>query len=69
MEIGMGIHGEPGIRRGELKNVDAIVQEMMDRVLPDLPFASGDRVAVLVNGLGPRPRRSCTCCTARSTSS
>jgi dihydroxyacetone kinase-like protein len=56
MEIGMGIHGEPGIRRGALKNVDAIVQEMMDRVLPDLPFASGDRVAVLVNGLGATPK-------------
>jgi dihydroxyacetone kinase-like protein len=56
MEIGMGIHGEPGIRRGELKNVDAIVEEMMGRVLPDLPFASGDRVAVLVNGLGATPK-------------
>jgi dihydroxyacetone kinase-like protein len=56
MEIGMGIHGEPGIRRGALKKVDDIVQEMMDRVLPDLPFASGDRVAVLVNGLGATPK-------------
>jgi dihydroxyacetone kinase-like protein len=56
MEIGMGIHGEPGIRRGELKPVDSIVEEMMGRVLPDLPFASGDRVAVLVNGLGATPK-------------
>jgi len=67
MEIGMGIHGEPGIRRGALKNVDAIVQEMMDRVLPDLPFASGDRWRCWSTAWGPRPRRSCTCCTARST--
>jgi dihydroxyacetone kinase-like protein len=56
MEIGMGIHGEPGIRRGELKRVDAIVEEMMRPILADLPFASGDRVAVLVNGLGATPK-------------
>ena len=56
MEIGMGIHGEPGIRRGQLKNVDAIVEEMMAPVLSDLPFASGDEVAVLINGLGATPK-------------
>jgi dihydroxyacetone kinase len=56
MEIGMGIHGEPGIRRGQLKNVDAIVEEMMGPILSDLPFASGDEVAVLVNGLGATPK-------------
>jgi dihydroxyacetone kinase-like protein len=56
MEIGMGIHGEPGIRRGELKRVDAIVEEMMRPILADLPFASGDRVAVLINGLGATPK-------------
>jgi len=56
MEIGMGIHGEPGVRRGELKQVDAIVEEMMGPVLADLPFASGDRVAVLINGLGATPK-------------
>jgi dihydroxyacetone kinase len=56
MEIGMGIHGEPGIRRGALKKVDAIVEEMMGPVLSDLPFSAGDRVAVLVNGLGATPK-------------
>jgi dihydroxyacetone kinase len=56
MEIGMGIHGEPGIRRGALRKVDAIVEEMMGPVLTDLPFAAGDRVAVLVNGLGATPK-------------
>ncbi len=56
MEIGMGIHGEPGIRRGQLKSVDAIVEEMMGPVLSDLPFTSGDKVAVLVNGLGATPK-------------
>ncbi len=56
MEIGMGIHGEPGIRRGPLKPVDAIVEEMMAPVLNDLPFAGGSEVAVLINGLGATPK-------------
>lgn len=56
MEIGMGIHGEPGIRRGRLRKVDEIVEEMMAPLLSDLPFSSGDRVSVLVNGLGATPK-------------
>jgi len=56
MEIGMGIHGEPGIRRGPLKSVDGIVEEMMGPVLSDLPYKAGDEVAVLINGLGATPR-------------
>lgn len=56
MEIGMGIHGEPGIRRGALQNVDRIVDEMMQPILADLPFVKGDEVAVLVNGLGATPK-------------
>ena len=55
MEIGMGIHGEPGIRRGPLKTVDGIVEEMMTSILDDLPFKAGDEVAVLINGLGATP--------------
>jgi dihydroxyacetone kinase-like protein len=56
MEIGMGIHGEPGIRRGELLPADAVVDEMMKPILEDLPYARGDEVAVLVNGLGGTPK-------------
>jgi len=52
MEIGMGIHGERGIERGPLKTADEIVTFMMERILTDLPYASDDEVAVLVNGLG-----------------
>ena len=52
MEIGMGIHGERGIARGPLKSADEIVTAMMERILADLPYASGDEVAVRVNGLG-----------------
>ena len=55
MEIGMGIHGETGIRRGKIEPADQIVDEMMDKLLADLPYISGDEVAVLVNGLGATP--------------
>ena len=55
MEIGMGIHGEPGVRRGKLKGADDIANEMMDMLLGDLPLADGDRVSVLVNSLGATP--------------
>ena len=55
MEMGMGIHGEPGVWRGKLKSADAIAGEMMDRLLADLPLASGDRVSVMVNSLGATP--------------
>lgn len=56
MEIGMGIHGESGIRRGKLKPVDEIVNEMMDSIIDDLPYRSGDEVCVLINGLGATPK-------------
>lgn len=55
MEIGMGIHGEPGIRRGKLEPADQIVTEMLDKIVADLPYVEGDEVAVLVNGLGATP--------------
>ena len=56
MEIGMGIHGEPGIRRGELKSAEGIVSEMMDPIVADLPYAKGDEVSILINGLGATPK-------------
>lgn len=56
MEIGMGIHGEPGIRRGKLLTADEVVTEMMNNVMPDLPYQSGDEVSVLMNGLGATPK-------------
>ncbi len=55
MEIGMGIHGEPGVRRGPLEPVDQIVDAIVDALLADLPHARGDRLDVLVNGLGATP--------------
>jgi len=56
MEIGMGIHGEPGIERGPLKSADEVVKQMLDAILADLPYVKGDEVAVLVNGLGATPK-------------
>jgi dihydroxyacetone kinase-like protein len=55
MEVGLGIHGEPGIRREAIKPADAIVQELVDKILADMPLASGDEVCLLVNGLGGTP--------------
>ncbi len=56
MEIGMGIHGEPGIKLEALKSADEIVSTMLDPILADLPYSKGDEVSVLVNGLGATPR-------------
>jgi dihydroxyacetone kinase-like protein len=55
VEFGMGIHGEPGIWRGPLKSAEALTQEMLDRVLEELPLGARDRVSVLVNSLGATP--------------
>lgn len=52
MEIGMGIHGETGIRRGKLESADQITTEMLEAIISDLPYVTGDEVAVLINGLG-----------------
>jgi dihydroxyacetone kinase-like protein len=55
MEIGMGIHGEPGVRRGSLRTADAIAEEMLQILLSDMPLQSGDRVSILCNSLGATP--------------
>ena len=55
MEVGIGHHGEPGTRVAELTPADEMADLSLDIVLPDLPFSSGDEVAVLVSGLGATP--------------
>ncbi len=52
MEIGLGIHGEPGVARGPLKTADAVADDLMDRILAEVGAGRGEEVAVLVNGLG-----------------
>jgi len=56
MEVGVGIHGEPGRTRMKLKPADEIVELLMEPVLSDLPFRSGDEVLMFVNGLGGTPQ-------------
>lgn len=55
MEIGIGIHGEPGIHRGALETAEEIVGRLLPAIMTDLALKAGDRVAVLVNGLGATP--------------
>lgn len=55
MEIGIGIHGEPGQHRGPLEPADEITDRFLAELLGELELTEGDRVAVLVNGLGATP--------------
>ncbi len=55
MEIGIGIHGEPGRERVRLEPADRIVDRLLEPILSDLPFRSGDRVLAFVNGMGGTP--------------
>jgi len=55
IEMGVGIHGEPGRSREKLRSANEIVDEMLDAVAGDLPFSSGDEVALMINGLGGTP--------------
>ena len=55
MEVGMGIHGEPGVSRETLRPADAVTDELLDAILKDAHIAPGTRVAVLINSLGSTP--------------
>lgn len=55
MEIGIGIHGEPGHHRGPLETADQITDRFMEELVKELPLTHGEKVAVLVNGLGSTP--------------
>jgi phosphoenolpyruvate---glycerone phosphotransferase subunit DhaK len=55
MEIGIGIHGEPGRERRMLAGADEITEALLTPILDDLPFNSGDRVLAFVNGMGGTP--------------
>jgi dihydroxyacetone kinase-like protein len=55
MEVGVGIHGEPGRRREKIKSAKEIVEEIFTAIYNDIPYEKGDRVAVMVNGLGGTP--------------
>lgn len=56
IEVGVGHHGEAGIRRDRMQPVDALVDMLVEQIVDDLPFAAGDTVATLINGLGGTPQ-------------
>ncbi|GAA5156219.1 dihydroxyacetone kinase subunit DhaK [Amycolatopsis dongchuanensis] len=56
IEFGIGIHGEPGRERIKLEPADALVARMVDAVVEDLPFTSGDRVLLFTNSMGGTPQ-------------
>jgi len=55
MEIGIGIHGEPGRERTTMKSAKEIVEVMAEAIISDLPFNKGDQVIAMVNGMGGTP--------------
>ncbi|GIN62582.1 dihydroxyacetone kinase subunit DhaK [Robertmurraya siralis] len=55
MEVGMGIHGEPGTERKAITTADEIATELTQKILDDMHLSNGDEVAVMVNGLGSTP--------------
>ncbi|PWU67154.1 dihydroxyacetone kinase subunit DhaK [Gracilibacillus dipsosauri] len=56
MEIGLGHHGEPGVEKGELQQADQVADRLVQDILNDMAMSNGDKVAVLVNGLGSTTR-------------
>ncbi len=55
MEIGMGIHGEPGINRGKIMTADETVSTMLEYIFNDFEYKASDEAAVIINGLGATP--------------
>ncbi|MDR9794010.1 dihydroxyacetone kinase subunit DhaK [Aeribacillus composti] len=55
IEIGMGIHGEPGIEKTQIQPADEIAQILLEKILDDLKLEENDKVAVMINGLGATP--------------
>ena len=65
IELGIGIHGEPGYRRGKMEPADALVAELYVKVRDDLGLKAGDRVITLVNGMGGTPSSELYICHRR----
>lgn len=65
IELGIGIHGEPGYRRGKMETADALVEELYTKVRDDLGLKAGERVITLVNGMGGTPSSELYICHRR----
>jgi len=55
MEVGMGLHGEPGVERARFKSANELAEELVNRILVDMPQFANSEAAILVNGLGATP--------------
>ena len=55
IEIGMGIHGEPGIKREKLKSANLIVDDLLERIIKDAKLNDKDQVSIMINSLGATP--------------
>jgi phosphoenolpyruvate---glycerone phosphotransferase subunit DhaK len=55
IEVGIGIHGEPGIEKTTIKTADEIAETLLNKIFDDMKLEKGDRVAVMINGLGATP--------------
>jgi len=55
MEMGIGIHGEPGRKRVKMAPANEIADELLEAVASDIPYKAGDEVALMVNGMGGTP--------------
>ena len=55
IEIGMGIHGEPGIKREKLRNADSLIDDLCRKILDDFKLSENDQICVMINSLGATP--------------
>lgn len=55
LEMGLGIHGEPGTHREKIRPADEIAKYLLDKILEDMPIDENSEVAIMVNGLGGTP--------------
>lgn len=62
MEIGMGLHGEPGVQRTKLMTADETMEQVIPRLIEDLPYKSGDEVVLVINGYGATTRMEMFIC-------
>jgi dihydroxyacetone kinase-like protein len=56
MEVGMGLHGEPGVERTALLSADGTVEKIVPRIVEDLPYRKGDEIVLVINGYGATTR-------------
>jgi dihydroxyacetone kinase-like protein len=55
IELGMGLHGEPGLRRTKMRSADQLAGDLVDQLLSELALTAGDEICMLINGLGSVP--------------